>query len=161
MRWIGANLKLENTVGAILMIYLQGYLEVSICCFISLSQLKKEDFDGSNKSDVFAAVFACISALILVVLPVIIVSFIRRNFERLHLPEIYTRYGYLYEGLAIKSMWQSNFHVFYMGRRILFVSIIVFLSPYSGLQLVLHIILTMVYTIYFIIVQPYDEKERN
>jgi hypothetical protein len=36
-RMIGARLKTNNTIGAILMIYLQGFLEMLICVVLSLS----------------------------------------------------------------------------------------------------------------------------
>ena len=37
MRILGSKLKFENTIGAILMIYLQGFLEMLICAITSLT----------------------------------------------------------------------------------------------------------------------------
>lgn len=39
MSRLGAKLSNNNTVAAIFMIYLQGYLEMLICCMISLSRI--------------------------------------------------------------------------------------------------------------------------
>lgn len=48
-----------------------------------------------------------------------------------------------------------------MIRRTIFVQIIYFMHEFAGLQLVSHIILTLIYTIFIIKVQPYTERKTN
>ena len=49
----------------------------------------------------------------------------------------------------------------FLGRRILFVLILIYLNDYLGLQLCLHLILNLAYMGYFAVVKPYSQKDQN
>lgn len=100
-RKIGSSLRLQNTVGAIFIIYLQAYLEISLCCIIAVSGMEKEHIDGSNKSDMISSIFALISGFILLSLPFVIMMFTKKNSSRLDEPKMRDEVGYLYTGLAV------------------------------------------------------------
>ncbi len=65
-------------------------------------------------------------------------------------------YNFIYNDISKKSKWQSYFLCIFLLRRTIFVCIIYFLEPYLGIQLILHIILTMVYMSYFAVVKPHS-----
>ena len=68
---------------------------------------------------------------------------------------------FIYADISMENRWQSIFLSIFLLRRSLFVYIIYFLEPYLGSQLILHIILTIMYTAYFAIVKPYTSPGAN
>ena len=50
-------------------LFMTAYLETMFSAIISLKGLSKSDFDGENKSDLFAAIFLILSLIILIALP--------------------------------------------------------------------------------------------
>ena len=63
-RYIGSKIVKTNVLGAIITLYLQSFLEMLLCCFISIKEMGHQDFSGENKSDTFAAIFTIASLLI-------------------------------------------------------------------------------------------------
>ena len=179
MRSFGSKLKIGNAIGAILMIYLQGYLEMLICCITSISQIEwtgwqesqsrllEENNEENNEllimtsSDKFAAIFTILSALILSILPILIFWVITNNFKTLREPETQEKYGFLYEGLATRTKSQALYHFVYILRRTIFVFILVFVNGYVGIQLMAQMFLSLFYVIYFAHVRPFIEKQYN
>ena len=63
-REYGSKIKHSSAIGAILTLYLQGFLEMFICAIVTLGELERDDFNR-NPSDSFAALFAVFSSFML------------------------------------------------------------------------------------------------
>ena len=72
----GSRIKHSSAIGAILTLYLQGFLEMFICAVVTLGELQSEDFDKSP-SDSFAALFAVFSSFMLGFLMIFILYILR------------------------------------------------------------------------------------
>ena len=59
-----------------------------ICAIITLKELSSSDFDSSNKSDLFAAIFLIASTIIMTALPLILVYVIYNYQDKLDVREI-------------------------------------------------------------------------
>ena len=59
-----------------------------ICAIITLKELSSSDFDSSNKSDLFAAIFLIASTIIMTALPLILVYVIYNYQDKLDVQEI-------------------------------------------------------------------------
>ena len=79
-RKLGTKLQKQSAKSAILTIYLQSFLEMSICACLAITALDQDDFSIGNGSDLFAAIFVIASCVILVTLPIYILKVIHANF---------------------------------------------------------------------------------
>ena len=127
-----------------------------ICVFLSWNQLTFEDFTQGNHSDQLSGVLLLLSIFIMGFLPVYMIIKICKNFNTLDDEDTRASFGYMYEDLDIKNLYQAMFHVIYIGRRGIFVYILVYLEQYNGLQICFHMILTMFYIMYQINFKPYE-----
>jgi len=59
-----------------------------ICAITALKGLTSADFDGSNKSDLFAAIFLIVSVKIMIVLQIILVYVVYKYQDMLDYEEI-------------------------------------------------------------------------
>jgi hypothetical protein len=66
-------------------IYMQGYMELLICCILAI--IGKGDFQDMNHSDRFALVFCYGSLVILILLPILVVYVLKSNSHNLQDPE--------------------------------------------------------------------------
>jgi len=64
-------------------LFITSYLEIMICAIITLKELSSSDFDSSNKSDLFAAIFLITSTIIMTALPLILVYVIYNYQDKL------------------------------------------------------------------------------
>jgi len=78
MRKIGRNISKISVSAAILPLFIAGYLEIIFCAIIALKGLTSDDFDGENKSDLFAAIFLIGCTIILVGLPIVSVYVLKK-----------------------------------------------------------------------------------
>jgi len=125
------------------------------CAIIALKGLRNADFDGSNGSDLFAAIFLIVCSLILVAIPIVSVYVLRKYKNKLDDPEIEEKFGPLYKGLRTDCFWSSMFNVFFMMRRTIFALIIIQLYGLKGIQLIFNMYLSMAMLMYVAHFRPY------
>jgi hypothetical protein len=111
---------------AIITFYLQSFLELLICAAVAIQELNADDFKSGNFSDLFAAVFVLISAVILLALPGYMFVIIWNNMDELHTNEIREKYGYIYKDLRVTKIYEAIFHIVYLVRRAIFVFILIY-----------------------------------
>ena len=78
MRKIGSKIQKISIPAAILPLFIAGYLEIMVCAIIAIEGLRSGDFDGENKSDLFAAIFLIVCSLILANLPIVSTYILRK-----------------------------------------------------------------------------------
>ena len=129
-RYIGSRITHSNAIGAILTLYLQGFLEMLICILVSIGEMEAEDFQN-NGSDIFAALFAVFSAAIMGFLLVFILYILK--FDPNEPGMMSELHSFIYADISMESRLQSFFLCIFLLRRAFFVCIIYFLEPYLGL----------------------------
>jgi len=161
MKKLGSKIQQISIAGAILPLFIAGYLEIMFCAITALKGLESADFDGENKSDLFAAIFLIVCSLILASLPIVSVYVLRKYKNKLDDPEIEEKYGPLYNGLRIDCFWSSMFNVFFMMRRTIFALIIIQLYELKGIQQITNMYLSMVMLMYVAHFRPYRISSAN
>jgi hypothetical protein len=162
-RNIGSKIEGTNVMAALVVLYLQGFLESLICTIISNLEPDSELYESGNASNFFSKIFSLISMVILLLLIFFVWSpliFKERVQKYKTMTDIY---DFLYEDINMDSeiKLKSYFHVFFLLRRLIFVLIMIYLNNYLFLQLALHIILTLLYISFFLVIKPYRDPEAN
>ena len=78
MRKLGGRIQQISISSAIIPLFIAGYLEIMFCVILALKGLTSADFDGENKSDLFAAIFLIVCSLILANLPIVSIYILRK-----------------------------------------------------------------------------------
>ena len=135
-------------------------MELLLSSLISVISLSEEDFSG-NPSDTFSAVFAGISLLILLILPIYMIYIIKRNKSNLDCEDVTYNYGLFYQDLKTDNFYRSIFHVVFLTRRFIYVIITMFLSSHPNIQLMLLTKLSIVYLCYLLYWRPFSDQDLN
>ena len=101
-RNVGSKIVKSSAIGAIITFYLQGYLEMLICCITSIREMKFNQFEKENGSDKFAYIFS-VGSLVLLGLLLIFVTFMSYWTNRLNMIELKT---FLNANMASKTRAQ-------------------------------------------------------
>jgi hypothetical protein len=126
-RKCGASIKHSNTTGAILTLYLQGFLEMLICALVAIGELGKADFTTSA-SDTFAALFGLFSTIMLFFMFFFIIYILKFKDEEEGL--MVQLHAFIYNGISMKNFGKSLFQCVFLLRRFFFVLFIYFLEPH-------------------------------
>ena len=161
MRLLGCVISQINVAATIVPLYITGYLEIVFCAIISVKGLTAEDFDGSNKSNLIAALFLVLSLIIMTVLPLILIHVSFKHKDKLDDPEILDKFGFLYEGMKTDSKWCSLFNLFFILRRTIFALILIEMHYHNGLQLIAVVCLSSLMVVYVAHFRPYRDKSMN
>ena len=78
MRKLGCKIQQISISSAIIPLFITSYLEIIFCAITALKGLTSADFDGENKSDLFAAIFLIVCSLILANLPIVSTYILRK-----------------------------------------------------------------------------------
>jgi len=78
MRKLGSRIQQISISAAILPLFIAGYLEIMFCAIIALKGLNSADFDGENKSDLFAAIFLILCFMILAAIPIVSIYVLKK-----------------------------------------------------------------------------------
>jgi hypothetical protein len=125
---------------------------------VTLGELERNDFNR-NPSDSFAALFAVFSSLMLGFLIIFIIYILKFDPDQPGL--MGELHKFIYADISMRNRYTSWFMFVFLLRRTLFVLIIYFGEQFLGLQLILHIILTLFYVAYFAVVKPYKDPHAN
>ena len=114
--------------GSILRLFFEGYLEICLSVFVSMTDL---EWSGQNYSVVFNNIFSVLTSFILVGLPIFIAIFYPVHVDKLDDEEFTQKYGNIYEGLVLdKSKDKRLVALFYpfwfVTRRLIFAMICIF-----------------------------------
>ena len=137
--------KLAQTLyfGPLLMIFYEGYLEMSISTFISWYNLEWSPELG--KSVLYCNIFTYTMILVLITFPFFILIFYSRRADSLHEERFTRRYGAIYEGLKVEDKKDKLtnrtvtmlFPFFFVLRRLIFCAAALYLGRYPALQLLI------------------------
>lgn len=155
MRWIGSYLSTINPGAAVAPMYVSSYLDLVVCAVISAKELSSKDFDGSNKSDRFAAFYLIVALLVLISSPVLTMYIVYKNRDKVDDPEVIGKFGFIYSGLKAHNWAAANYTAFVMLRKFMFVIIIIHMYEFSGLQLMADLCLSMSFLMYVGFCRPY------
>lgn len=101
--------------GPILRLIIEGYLELTVSCLISIQKLHV-----MNISDILDITFTVVSLTLCLILPIFTVVFIYRNEKKLEDPDFKKSYGEVYEGYRV-DIWTTKWYLgYFFIRRLLF-----------------------------------------
>ena len=114
--------------GSIMRLFFEGYLEICLSVFVSLTDL---EWEGKNYSVIFNNIFSLITSFILAGLPIFIAVFYPCHLDKLDEEEFTEKYGNIYEGLVLsKSKEKRLIALFYpfwfVTRRLIFTMVCIF-----------------------------------
>lgn len=110
----------------------------------------------SNKSsDDFSNALSIIVMVILIVLPLSMMKIISHYFDNLHEKEYQERIGLFYNDLNTKSVYQTIYHAEFLIRRAIYVITVVLYTSQPILQLIIHIITTILHISFIIYNKPF------
>ncbi len=131
-RNIGSKIESTNVMAALVVLYMQGFLESLICTIISNLKPDSELYLSSNVSNYFSKLFSLTSMVILVLLIFFVWCPLVFK-EKVQNYKILTDiYDFLYEDINMDSdnKLKSYFHVFFLIRRLLFVLIMIYFNEF-------------------------------
>jgi hypothetical protein len=71
----------------------------------------------------------------LVIIPLVFMYLLSNNINMYQYHKFQSRYGNLFEDVQLRNKWQAAFYLFFIIRRIIFVTIVFSLTTLSGIQL--------------------------
>jgi len=122
-RFSGINIYKEPVWEGFSRMIFYCYLELIICCFITIKEMNYDELmKSNNKLDIFSYISAYVTLYFLYMFPIIIIGIILKqnwNEETLESSQFKEKYNYLILDVQITSILKASFHAFYMIRRII------------------------------------------
>lgn len=150
--------------GAFLLLFYEGYLEMSISLFIGAFNMEWSAELG--RSVLYSNFFTLSICIIILLLPIFICVYYTLYVDALHEDEFSSRYGALYEGLKIEDREDQLYNrtitmlfpLFFVLRRLIFCFAAIFLAQWPALQLLVLFYVTTLMIIYLMWYKPFEEN---
>lgn len=153
-RIIGVWLGKINILISVTSLYMSCFLELTFSALISIIGQNNFGFNKSNTSNNVSASFMLISLFIMISLIFSNLYSAINYRDKMDIPEIKDKYKFIYQGLKTNRIMTAIYPIIFMIRRVIFVLIIILMYEYSGLQILLNLLLTMAMIFYIIKFMP-------
>ena len=108
----------------LLKIFIEGYIDIALSCFLNMMAIMKEDtWQGlaswfGTRDDIMSSVVTIIAFLMVVFMPIYIAYILKENKNRLDDDKVLEKYGIFYEEFRLDNKWAVYYSIIMMVRRI-------------------------------------------
>jgi len=155
---LNKRLKKKLLWNFVIRLFIEAALEIAFCVYLNLVY---GEFNIKVLGSWFNFISSCILGISLALLPIWIIFFYLRNFDRLEDEKFSEKYGATYEGLKANEKTWIIYPVYFVIRRVLFMVISLLLYHFVMFQLILMILLTLASACYILHIRPFDEHLVN
>ena len=147
--------------GSIMRLFFEGYLEISLSVFVSLTDL---EWAGQNYSVIFNNIFSILTSFILFGLPIFIASWYPCHLDKLDDEEFIEKYGNVYDGLVMskekdKRLIALFYPFWFVTRRLIFALICILAEDDLWLQITTAFFVGLVNLCYLFKYQPLEDRK--
>jgi len=148
-------------------LYLESYFDIVLCAFLNalalIESTSPEDFSEffTGRDNLINQFFAAIGLFLTFTFPPYVYWIIRSKFSRLADKEVREVHGIFYEGIKVDTMNNAQYNTYFMLRRLVTVSVLIFMPSLPFFQCQFLMIFSTINLVYIISCRPMIDPASN